>query len=184
MGENAAPLLATGFGIQGLSSIGNAYSQSQAIEAQGAYQKSAYDFNSKVAEMESADVLKRGNRAISENKKATSSQVGAERADLAAQGVDVNSGTAREIQNDTQYVGALNAITISNNVWRESWGYKSQAIADTAAGRFSQLASETNYGNTLLTGGLNALSSLAQGGYYYKSGGKVKPGSTIGAGEH
>lgn len=183
-GGNSASLVAAGFGTQAISSIGNSYSQYKALESQGAYQKQVYDFNTKVADLQSSDALRRGDVAISQERKGIRQAVGSERVALAAQGIDTESGSAKDIQDTTQLIGAQNEITIKANAWREAWGYKSQAVASAAAGQFANLSNSNMANNTILTGGINAIGSLLNSGYYGSGGGirDPRPGANIAPG--
>lgn len=174
-------LVAAGYGTQGLASIGGAYSQYKALNAQGNYQKNQYDFNSKVAEMQAEDALQRGEQAVAISRKQIGATVGSQRTASAAQGVDVNSGSAVETQADTKYVGAMNAIMIRNNAWREAWGYKNQALGATFAGEFAKMSASNQAANTLLTGGLNAVGFLGRGAAnLVPTGNSKNPGNLYG----
>lgn len=175
-------LLAAGFGSQALSSIGGAYAQNKALKAQADYQKQQYDFNSQIATLQGEDAINRGNVEASQNNKAVTSAVGTERSESAAGGVDVNSGSVNQGQQDTRYAGNMNSLMIKNNAWREAWGYKNAAIENTYAGEFAKEGLDNQAENTLLTGGLNAVGYLANAGYAY-NGGYSKPGGTKGAGQ-
>lgn len=179
--SNSAAMLATGFGTQALSSIGGAYAQSQALKSQANYQSQQYNFNSKIASIQSEDAIKRGDYASAENLKATTAAVGTERSSSAAGGVDVNSGTVNQAQQDTKFEGSMNSLMIKNNAWREAWGYKNAAIESQFTGEFTKMGLENQAENTLLTGGLNAAGYLASAGFA-ASGGYARPGGIQGPG--
>ncbi len=156
-----------------LASIGSAVTNANAVSSQGKYQKQVADFNAKAADLQGQDALAQGEKQVSLEQKQVKQSVGATRASQAAQGTDVNSGSNAQIQRDTQYMGALDAITIRNNAARQAFGYKAQSNAYTVQGQFANLAAQNTASNTLLTGGLSALSGASQA-VYYGSGGSYR----------
>lgn len=166
MGASAGLMMATSTASQGVSSIGTAYSQSQALRAQGEYQQQVANTNSGLAMVKAQDAASRGEISAGRNDMQTQRLIGAQRAALASQGVDVNSGSALEVQKDSAAMGALDSLTIRNNAWREAWGYKVQSLNDSYSGEFSKMAGDSEADNTLLTGGMKAMSSGLQAGYY------------------
>lgn len=80
--------------------------------------------------------------------------IGAQRVSLAAQGIDVNEGTALDIQAGTREMGELDILKILNNASREAWGY---AVGVTNAENQANLAE--------FTGRVNAVSNLTAAGF-------------------
>ncbi len=152
------------------TSLAGAYSQSQALEMQANYQKTQSEMNAKLADMQAEDAIKRGNKAAGQVKQQAKRMQGAQRAALAAQGIDIDSGSAAEIQENTEVLSAMDAMQVKNNAWKEAWGFKVQALNTRAEGSWAQAAGQAAARNTLLTGGMQALSYTAQGSYdVYKS---------------
>lgn len=150
---------------QAASSISGGYAQSQAMSSQGAYQKQTEDTNARLSMMNADDALKRGEVAAGNVERQGRQVVGSERAGLAAQGIDVNSGSAAQVQASSAAVTALDAQTTRNNAWREAWGYKEQAQEATSRGKFAQAAAESGAKNTILTAGMNAATAGIKTGY-------------------
>ena len=153
---------------QGLSGFANAYSQATAYEIQGNYQKNAAEFNAKLAEIQGEDAVRRGDRAAAQVIKQGRQAQGAQRASLAAQGIDVNSGTAAQIQEDTAVLSELDALTVKTNAWRERWGLKVSAVNSTAQGQYLDTAATQASRSTLLTGGLQAANTATRAGDYIR----------------
>ena len=97
---------------------------------------------------------------------------GSETASAGAQGIDPNSGSAGDVRGDTNTLGQLDALTIKNNAWKTAWGYKVQAANQNSQAQFDQITAQNEANSTILTGGLNAASSIAMGYGYAKYGGK------------
>lgn len=172
------------------STIGNTYATAQAQGVAAKWEQFKYgqqqwaaDQNRQFAELMSEDAIRRGDRAALEHRKKIRQLIGSQRAALAAQGIDVNSGSAMDTQMDTATLGAYDVETIKNNAWREAWGLKTQAsqyatqaamagISGGLAGFAGQQAQQATY----LTGGLSALNSGLKGYALYK--GAIKPDTT------
>jgi len=152
------------------SNVSSAYSQANALKMQGDYQKSQYEQNARIAEIQEKDAIARGDREALAVKKKVKGVIGAQRAAMAAQGIEINDDSALDIQADTAAAGAEDVLTVKNNAWREAWGYKVQASNYNAQGSFAQMASKNQAKNTLLTGGLQAVSSGLQGYKSYSRG--------------
>lgn len=155
---------------QGASSFGGAYAQSKALKSQGDYANQMGQMNAQLADVKASDSIQRGDIEANRNDQRTRGIVGSQRAGLAAQGVDVNSGSAADVQADTAGMGAVDSLTIKNNAWREAWGYKVQSVNDTYQGKFTQMADNYAANNTLLTGGMTAIGDVGKGAYYWKKG--------------
>lgn len=122
------------------------------------------------------------NAATSEAK--TRAEVGAIKANQAASGVDVNSGSDVDVRSSAAELGELNAITIRSNAARQAYGYQTQTASDNNQAQLDQSKSSsdetaglTKAGSTLLTQGSSAYSTFVGnnslnglGGADYSSG--------------
>lgn len=90
--------------------------------------------------------------------------IGEQRVALAQQGIDINTGSAGDIQSETDAISHQDAETIKNNAWREAWGFKTQAAEDRGRGKMALATGRATAFNTMLTGGLNAASQFASAG--------------------
>lgn len=158
----------------GLGLYGSA-KQAHAMRKQGDYQKDMYDFNSKIANVQAKDAIYRGDKEAKQYVAKAQQAVGTQRATLAAQGVDVSSGSALDIQEETAGQGALGALTIRNNAWREAWGYKVQSENYAQQGFLAREAAQSGARATMLTGVSNAFSSI---GSAASSSGMLAPSSS------
>lgn len=155
--------LIAGSAISAGSSIAGGIAQSDALKAQGEQQRIVGDFNAKLSEMQAQDALDRGGKDAENLQKQASRMIGSQRAALAAQGLEVDSGSALEIQNDSKEMAARDVVTIRNNAAREAFGFKVQAMNSTNEGRMAQLAANKQASSSLLVGGMNAASSIMSG---------------------
>lgn len=156
--------LIAGTALSAGSSLMGASANASALEAQGDHAKMVGDFNAKLSEMQAQDALERGGKDAEQLQKQASRMIGSQKAALAAQGIEVDSGSAAEIQNDTKEMAARDAVTIRNNAAREAFGFKVQAMNSTMEGNFAQMGARNQASNTLLVGGMSAASTVMQGG--------------------
>jgi hypothetical protein len=148
-----------------ISSVGGAYVQSQAMRAQGEHQENIAKMNAQLAEAQADQAMKRGQAEANRKEAQMKILRGRQRAAGAANGVDVDSGSMLEIQEESMALGALDAMTIKNNAIREAYGYKSQSMSYQQQGQWARSNAQMNADATLLTGGLNAINKAGE--YYY-----------------
>src|SRR5690606_37637213 len=113
LGGGNKPMSALGMGIlhggNAVSELGNAFSQSRALQAQGEYQAAMLDFNATISLLQAEDAIERGQKEAGDYQKRISQLIGSQRTSYAAQGVVVGSGTAREVQEETALQGIEDA---------------------------------------------------------------------------
>lgn len=177
MSDTAALFLT---GADTLNRFSQQRSQANAIVARGSYEGAAADRNAKLAEMQAADAIQRGESSANIRALEGRQEMGATRASLAAQGLDLGFGSAVDVQVDEAKLSALDVATIRNNAAREAWGYTVQAQDYTQAGKFARTAAQNEATalrgasvSTLLTGAgkTYGLFRAARGGTYEPSTG-------------
>lgn len=89
---------------------------------------------------------------------------GAQRAAFAGGGVDVNFGTARDLQEQTDFFAQNDAATARGNARRDAWALRYQGATAAAEGRAARRNSYLSAGATLL----GAAGTVA--GKWYKPG--------------
>lgn len=147
----------------GLMVAGGVTSAAGQYESGKANQELA-NHNARIAEIQADDALARGREAEGIHRKRTKAIIGSQRARFGAQGVEINDGSALDVQADTAYLGELDALTIRNNAAREAWGYKVQAEDNRARGRISRMEGTYAAAGTLLTMGGKAFAPTPKPG--------------------
>ncbi len=123
------------------------------------YQAAVARNNSTVAEQNAQYALEAGKRQESAQRQKTAQMIGAQRANMAANGIDIGSGSALNLQADSRLVGEMDALTIRNNAERQAYNYRVQAGDFTAnSGLLTQQAS-----NARRAGNTNAFTSIVGG---------------------
>jgi hypothetical protein len=164
-------------GAQGAAGMGTAYSQSVALRSQGNYAAAVGGMNAQLEDLQAEDATSRGAAGAAVQDAKTQTTIGAQRAAYAANGVNANSGSAAQVEGATQTLGALDSMTIRNNAIRQAFGYKTQAINSQFGGELAQSGADFEANETLLTGGMNAITSIGKGLYSAYGGSNSSPGS-------
>jgi hypothetical protein len=160
-GMGGMDYLAIGGAISAVGSLFAGFAEADALRAQAEFQKQLAEFNAKLSDMQAADSIERGENQAQLINKQAGFMVGSQRAVFAANGVEVDSGSAAEIQRDTRRMARLDAMMSRNNALREAWGYKAQALNYRMQGSLGQAAANLNAQNTITVGGLKATGQLA-----------------------
>ena len=145
------------YGASVIATLSQTITQAMALKSMAKAQKSAFEINKSFSELQAKDAIKRGDREAMLHGNKIRKLIGSQRANLAAQGIEVNADSALDIQAESAQFGAIDMETIRNNAYREAWGYKVQALDLGMKGSVAMLSGSSQARNTLLTGGLNTL---------------------------
>lgn len=117
----------------------------------------------------------------------TRANVGSIKASQAANGIDVNTGSAVDVRSSAAEIGELNALNIRSNAARQAYGYQTQANSDVAQSqldrqeaKYDAKAGYVKAGATLLGGAAKSVTSGMWDNYLNGSslnGGSVTTGS-------
>jgi hypothetical protein len=150
-----ATLSAIGMGL----GLGSTALNLKANADQTRYQQKVAKANTDLANASAAQAIQRGNDAASVRQMEASQQIGQERVQAGAGGVDGSVGTAANVQAATRAVAAIDSKTLQANAALEAWGYKVDAARATAEGKVAELSGKYKAAGTLLGGAGDALSS-------------------------
>ncbi len=171
----------------------------QFLKQQRFFEASRLDFNSRLSELRAKDAITRGNKSANAFLRKAKMFRGAQRASLAAQGIEVDTGSASQVQQETEVLSKKDAEQIRNNAWREAYGhrvqafdFRGQATLRRGQGRFEAITGQISgantdvaAGNTLLTGAISSGGQFLQGlgnidfnSFSGFSGGSSKPSSS------
>lgn len=120
----------------------------------GKYQEQIAFQNAAVMDAQAADALRRGRIAAGRQRQQTRGLIGAQRASFGAQGIDMSSGSAADLQADAAKFGELDALTILQNAALEDWALRTQATSTRFQGNVAaKLGRQQAYATLLNTGG-------------------------------
>ncbi len=158
MGFDPVTMAVIGIAGAGISAFG-AEEAGQARAANADYQSQVARNNAEIARQNVA--LTQGAGAAKEAAQGMKTRAagGAIRAGFGASNIDVNSGSARDVETSAAKLGALDALTIRSNTAREAYGYQVAATSDTAE---SQLLTQ-QAGQERTAGDIGALGTFLSG---------------------
>lgn len=148
MCEPTTLLLAASTAISTVGAITSGVGQYQQAQA-----------SAKMADQQAKDALARGDQAASDLAKEQAGFRGQQRAALAANGVELDYGSADQIQQDTQTLQREDQRRLRDNRNREAWGYSVDGAMQRAAGKGALIGTAFNAGSTLLSGASKTYSS-------------------------
>lgn len=122
-----------------VSTIGAAQ-QAQAQQAQFEYKAAVDRNNALLAQYQAEDAIKRGAQEAETQREKVQQMIGKQRAAFGASGLQVNTGTALLIQEDTAELGELDALTIENNAEREAQALRMRSENFSASARMNDFA--------------------------------------------
>ncbi len=143
----------------GLQGLGGGL-QAGAEQGAGKIQNTIYKFNSKIQNLQAQDAIDIGLKKEQNFRKKVKKFAADQRLAFAAQGIDIESGTALDVQMDTAEQGEIDALTIRNNAYLEAWGYKVGAENSKTQGEFAELSGEMASMGTILSTASNIYASI------------------------
>ncbi|MCW3657539.1 hypothetical protein K6L27_05075 [Burkholderia cenocepacia] len=157
-----AVLAGSALAMTAVSTAMSAYGASQQAAATASadqYQAEVARINQRLSGQYAQQAIDDGENKVAAKQQQTSGLIGAQRAAMAANGVQLDSGTPLRLQEDSAQLGAVDALTIRNNAAREAYGYQVQGLS---YGQQAQL-DEASASNALSAGSLNTFSSILGG---------------------
>lgn len=112
--------------------------------------------NERISKLRAEDARKRGKEVELKKRRRGKKIVGSTRAALAAQGIRVDVGSARDIQEEAKDIIEVDATTIRINALREALGFETDAELASAQGKLVQSRRRLSAVDTLLSGGVRA----------------------------
>jgi type II secretory pathway pseudopilin PulG len=154
-----AALSAAGSVMQGMAASSAAKAQARAEEQ-----------NARLAELQGQDAVRRGGREEAKFRREQSILEGRQRSLLAASGVDIDSGSAADLQEASRMEGEEDAAVIRLNAQREKWGFDTQALNHRNAASAARAAGRGALTAGILGAGTSLLSAANSAGGFGKPG--------------
>jgi hypothetical protein len=130
------------------------------------------EINARIAELGAESALNQGKQQVANLTLQAGRLKSSQRAAMAANGIDLGTGTAVEIQASTDLMKEIDADTARSNALRSAWGYRTQAAnqRNTADMARASARSISPFGSAA-TSLLGSASSVASSWYMlYKAG--------------
>lgn len=149
-------------GTTAVSAIGGGIASASSASYQGAVARN----NATIARQNAGYSAAAGSSQITQQGLKARSQEGSLRAGIAASGVDVNSGSAADVQTSQRELNALDSATVANRAAEQVYGYGTQATSYDAQSKLDQAQVPWDIAGGVLkaAGGLAGSASSLPGG--------------------
>lgn len=134
-----------------------AYAAAAVIGAASAYQqgrerRAAGEYNTRVSENEATRLRNISIDEENKQRRATAELISRQRAQLAAANIDIGSGSALQLQEDTALLGEIDALNIRENFAAQASSLDTEAALTQGQGRAAGRAGTTKAFSSLLGG--------------------------------
>lgn len=113
--------------------------QAQATAAADRYNAQIADMNARLAERRARDAIERGAKEEQRKRMEVAKITGAQKAAMAANGVDLTFGSPLDVIVDTAVLGELDALTIRSNAYREAYDHRVDAANRRAGAQLHRM---------------------------------------------
>lgn len=138
--------------------------QAEMIRQQTALNQRIAEDNAKYAEQDAWEAEKYGYTQSARYKAIIDSTISEERSGYAAQNVDVNSGTAAAVQQDTKLAGFMNTLDMQTQARNKALGLKVQAANYRIGGDMQGYQGAINASGAEMSGIYGGLGTFAKAG--------------------
>jgi hypothetical protein len=152
-----------------LTAVGGVQSY-RAQKANADYQEQLGERNAEIGRRQASQERQIGNIDEERHLRKVRQLLGSQRAQQAANGLDINSGSALDLQAETAGFGGADAATIRSNSLRRAWGLEVGAVNDLNSGRAAAAESRNAATGTLISTGAS-MASMYQPGMFGGGGG-------------
>ena len=154
----ATPLTLAGGLLKGYGQIQSAEATKQAA----LFQSQVAANNAQIANQNASWATAAGEAQVAQSQMQTRANVGGIKAAQAAANVDVNSGSALDVQSSARDLGELSALTLRSNAARQAYGFQTQSGADTAESQLQKSLAGQAIPAGILGAASTALSTAGQ----------------------
>lgn len=165
-------LMIASLALTGLGGVQTARAQRAAGEAEAR----AAEQNARTAQQQADQARQIGNIEEERQLRRVRAALGSQRAALAANNLDINTGTALDLQAETAGFGAADALNLRANALRQAWGFEVEATNSRNRASAARANARNAMMGTLITTGASMFGTAYSGGMFGKSsaaGGKV-----------
>jgi hypothetical protein len=130
--------------------------------AAGAYQERVQEFNARMAEKQADLIIQKSAKDANQVRLQGDQVLGKQRVNFAAQGIDINSGSALAIQDETVARSKEDARTVINNAYLEAIGIRYDAVNQRSQGGMARVAANARANTSLINGGIEGALTYAR----------------------
>lgn len=147
------------------------------IRAMGRVKEKLAEMNAGFAEQDAFNAEASGHSQSARYQVAIEKVAGAQRSGYAANNVDVNFGTAKEIQSETRLTGLMNQFDIQRQGHERALGFEREARNIRSGAQMGRIQTQSDAANAQAEGVLNAGNTLMSGYSNYSKGGFMSKNS-------
>ena len=136
--------------------VSTAFTANQQVK-QGKFQKATAEYNSRVAENEAEETRNAGVERENIQRRKTAELLSKQRAQLGAGNIDLTSGSALQLQEETVALGEADALRIRSNFENQAGALDTGAALTEAQGEFAESAGRGAAVGTVLQGASTVL---------------------------
>lgn len=138
-------------------SLYQGYAAGKTAQAQANAQAAAMEQNAAFSRAQAHDAIERGGIEELKLRRSLAKHLGNQRASMATNEIDIDSGSALDVRNASISEGEHDAEAIRFNAARQRWGYLNQAENLEAQASNTRAAGKSAARNALFGGAVNAL---------------------------
>jgi len=176
MGTTAAYILMAASAATAV--VGTAYAMNQEKKA-AAYNEQVDLQNAKLANVQAANANAQGSYAADQERIRGNLMRGQQMAALAANNVDVTTGSAADILGDTAMMTGMNERQARINAAQRAYGFQVQSLTDQGAAQYAKWQGKTQQTSTLISGLSSVMGSMSRMNSGF--GGTGSPGMNSGS---
>ena len=174
-------------GAGAVSSAAGSFYSAKMTKNQLAFEASMADINARIAELGARSAFEQGQQQVASLTMQAGQLKGRQRASMAANGIDLGTGSAAEVQASAEIMKEIDKNTLESNAIKSAWGYRTEAAnlqssAIAKRGSASGISPFAAGASSLLTSGAQVASAWKR---YDEAGALNKPSNgimTIGGG--
>jgi len=127
----------------------------------GKAENELWKYNAQALNYQAESAIERGRLDVADYRRDLAQVMGTQKANAAAQGIDVNTGSALEVRADTARQGEDDIERIRHGAKLEAWGYQQEATQAAYQGQLAKYAGKNKQKGSILGGAADILSFAA-----------------------
>ena len=157
-----------------VTAVSAAFTANQQIK-KGKFEKGVADYNARVAENEAEETRNAGVEQENIQRRRTAELLSKQRAQLGASNVDLSTGSALQLQEDTATLGEADALRIRSNFEGRAEALETGSVLTRQQGEFAESAGRGDAFGTLLSGTSKALGTGVADKWFTPDSAAIQP---------
>lgn len=155
------------FAVAAISAV-STIAQGYAAKQKGEYDNSVAQYNARVQENQATMTANKGVQAENAQRQRTAQLIAQQRAQIGANNISLNSGSASNLIQDTSMLGEMDALRIKSNYAQQVDSMNQQAMLTRNQGAAALSAGDTAFSNSILSAASSFTGSTAVSNKWFK----------------